>query len=80
MLKPVEAVNGFEIVGKLAWVGLDAEGNLNIILKKDDKRWTEIAVKALKQVEGHIIKLKVGRFRRKREKGEFVGNTCYGLG
>ena len=65
-MRGVEMVDGLEIVGKIVWVGLDGDGNLNLVLKQNDRFWREVAVKALKQVEGHVVKLKVRRFQKKR--------------
>jgi len=58
------SVDCFELIGRLVWVGLDAEGNINIIVWKNDRSWAETAVRVLKRSEGRIVKMRFRRFRR----------------
>ena len=60
----------YMIVGKVVYSGLDAEGNVHLILTNSNQFWAELAARFLKSIEGHVVKVKVslwsgGEERRK---------------
>jgi len=72
MGKPFTAVeklraNGefYMIIGKVIYGGLDAEGNIHLVLKNSNKDWAELAVKFLKSVEGCVVKVRIAPWRSK---------------
>jgi hypothetical protein len=56
----------YMIVGKVIYSGLDAEGNVHLVLKNSDSAWAEAAVRFLKSVEGRVVKVNVSLWRRLR--------------
>ena len=56
----------FEIIGKIIYAGLDCEGNIHIVLKKDDGFWRDVAIKFLEGEEDHIVKLRIMPWNHKR--------------
>jgi len=49
----------FEVIGRLVYAGLDCEGNIHIIIKKDDGFWRDVALRFLEGEVGRILKLRV---------------------
>ena len=61
----------FEIIGKIVYAGLDCDGNIHIVLKKDDGFWRDVAVRFLKGEENHIVKLRIMPWDHRRASGGF---------
>ncbi|MBO3809757.1 MAG: hypothetical protein FGF50_09230 [Candidatus Brockarchaeota archaeon] len=53
----------YMIVGRVIYGGMDAEGDIHIVLKNNSPVWAESAARFLKFVEGRIVKLKVSVWR-----------------
>jgi len=60
----------YMIVGKVIYGGLDAEGNVHIVLKNSSQTWAELAARFLKSVEGKVVKVRVSLWN-KRSKPPF---------
>ena len=56
----------FEIIGKIIYAGLDCEGNIHIVLKKDDDFWRDVAIKFLEGEVSRIVKLRITPWNHKR--------------
>jgi hypothetical protein len=56
--------NFYMIVGKVVYSGLDAEGNVHLVLRNSNPVWAERAVAFLRTVEGRVVKLKVSMWKR----------------
>jgi len=61
----------FEIIGKIMYAGLDCEGNIHIVLKKESGFWRDIAIKFLEGEENHIVKLRIMPWDHKRVNAGF---------
>ena len=55
----------YMIVGKVVYAGLDAEGNVHIVLKNSSRAWAELAARFLKSVEGEVVRVKVSLWSRR---------------
>lgn len=58
----VLSASEFEIIAKVIYVGIDCEGNIHIVLRKNDAFWVDVAVKFLKTFEGEIVKFAIKRW------------------
>lgn len=58
----------YVIVGKVVYGGLDAEGNVHLILKNASPMWAELAARFLKSVEGRVVKVKVSMWNNSRKR------------
>ena len=59
----------FEVIGKLVYAGIDCDGNIHIILKKNDAFWRNVAVRYLKTEENHIVKMRILPWSHKKSSG-----------
>jgi hypothetical protein len=48
---------------KVVYGGLDAEGNVHLILKNSSRGWAELAARFLKSFEGGVVRVKVSPWR-----------------
>jgi hypothetical protein len=53
----------YVIIGKVVYGGLDAEGNVHLILKNSSRGWSELAARFLKSFEGRVVRVKVSPWR-----------------
>ena len=56
----------FEVIGKIIYVGLDCDGNIHIVLKKNSGFWRDIVVRFLRGEVNHIVKLRIMPWNHKR--------------
>ena len=63
-------LNGYRILGRLVYIGLDGEGNLHITLKPSSRVWAEASARFLKSYEGSILKFKVEAWRNSGKRSE----------
>ena len=52
------------IVGKVVYSGLDCEGNVHIVIRNNDPWWAEMAVRFLGSLEGHVVRVRVSKWKR----------------
>ncbi|MEM2612614.1 MAG: hypothetical protein QXO15_00110 [Nitrososphaerota archaeon] len=52
----------FEIIGRIIYAGFDCDGNIHIILAKNDKFWAEMAIRFLKALEGEVVKISINNW------------------
>lgn len=63
-------LNGYRILGRLVYIGLDGEGNLHIMLKPSSRVWAEASARFLKSYEGSILKFKVEPWKNSGKRSE----------
>ena len=56
----------FEVIGNIVYAGLDCEGNIHLVLKKESGFWRDVAVRFLKGKENCIVKLRIMPWDHKR--------------
>jgi len=59
----------FEVVGKIIYAGLDCDGNIHLVLRKNNGFWRDVVARFLESEVNRIVKLRIMPWERRRNEG-----------